>query len=156
MKPSYRLTLRSALRPDSILYPCLREGIQAVRASDRSALDEALRPLIADSLDFDTALAKAHPNAPRWDYFVSFPSKGCLFGLEVHPASGRKEVEAVIAKKTYSAPLMKAALHSGGISWWFWVPTRQVGLSPMDRTRRILQQNGITLVAREVSPHDLP
>jgi hypothetical protein len=144
------LTLSEALISGSSLHDQIVTGIGSVKKSDRKLIDPSVRPLFGDGVDLDAATAAEFPQAHRWDYVLSIPSKDKLIGIEPHSASDG-EVRVVIKKKQNAQGFLRSHLkpkHS--VAEWHWVTRGKVGFSRMDPVVRALNQNGIRFAGRSL------
>jgi hypothetical protein len=77
-------------------------GLQALPPGDRERISVSDTRNLKGSINIDSALKSAHPNAPRWDYGVAFQSRQNqpvhVFWIEVHPARTLKNRDEVSAK----------------------------------------------------------
>ncbi|MCP4250111.1 MAG: hypothetical protein GY778_23970 [bacterium] len=110
-----------------------------MRASDNHRL--------AGSVDVDSALAEALPNAPRWDYAIGYrPSSGTnevVHWVEVHPATDG-EVRKVEAKLRWLKEWMvenAAELAEMGRRF-VWISSGKTRLTPTAPALRRLAQQG--------------
>ena len=86
-----RRRFRIAAEACSALRSHVRNGLQALRRPDRTRVRAKNSRRLAGSIDVDSALAEALPNAPRWDYGIGHqpPSNRdeVVHWVEVHPAT---------------------------------------------------------------------
>jgi hypothetical protein len=131
------------------LADAVEPGKQALMHKHRSQVDARANALI-DSLDFDAALKKASPNAPRWDYLigVSGPNTTWVVALEVHPVTTHG-VADLIAKKNWSRSFLANAKVK--IEHWYWVATGpRLGIRRGGSEQRRLVQAGIKFPMHKV------
>jgi hypothetical protein len=78
-----------------------KPGLQALRAQDRTHLKPEDTQLLQGSVDVDSALQAAQPNAHRWDFAVGYLhahwQKDFVYWVEVHTANDT-EVKVVLDK----------------------------------------------------------
>jgi len=105
---------------------------------------------VIDSLNLDEASRTEYPHTPRWDYLLSFGTRGPVIAVEPHPADNG-EVNVVIAKKRAARDLLVRECPRGcPVARWFWISTNAGGFSRMDKVRRRLDQNGIEFRSRKL------
>jgi hypothetical protein len=88
-------------------------GLQALRAEDKPHIKAEDTHRLRGSVDVDTALQKAEPNANRWDFGIAYQHSDrddeVVYWTELHTASD-SEVKVVIAKARW----LLAWLKNGG------------------------------------------
>ena len=139
------MSFADAVRNTPEIAACLKPGLQALGSNSHKVKVNATREL-SGSIDIDTCLARAYPNAPRWDYVFGY--KDLVYYVEVHPADSTGEVKNVIAKfewlkqwRKRSSPDLEDLEHR---STYHWVSSG--GTEPMlkgGRYRRLLDRNRI-------------
>lgn len=72
-----------------------RVGKGAINSADRNKIEADNNNKIQGSLDIDSQVKALYPEAPRWDYVLSYDDK--LYYFEIHPAE-TSEVDRVIKK----------------------------------------------------------
>ncbi|MCA9155463.1 MAG: hypothetical protein KDA38_11780, partial [Planctomycetales bacterium] len=79
----------------------LCDGLQAVRTADKRHLRISVPESLVGSVDVDSTLKTAFPNAPRWDYAIGYHCSNrkveVVYWVEIHPASDG-EIKVVLAK----------------------------------------------------------
>lgn len=79
-----------------------RRGLRALPGSAAARVDVQRGTRLSGSVDIDSALKRLFPNDPRWDYVVGqrheLGRADSLHWIEVHPASGARNVDDVRAK----------------------------------------------------------
>jgi hypothetical protein len=146
--------LKDAFSSKSYLLRSVKKGMKAFLSSDVKLVAEAERSRIGDSLDLDTATRDEFPEENRWDYLTSLPDRSGIVGIEPHHARD-SEISVVIAKKQQATACLQSHLRDGyRVRKWFWVSSSKVGFSRMDRTRRLLDQNGIKFVGKVIRTFD--
>lgn len=146
--------IRSALENGSTLHSFVRDGVDGIEKKDRVCL-KLISATIADSLNLDAALLKAHPKDKRWDHLLGHAPSEVLVGVEVHKAE-QGEVSRVIAKKNATAQQLTPHLKAGRrVSTWLWVATDKVLFADTEKTRRRLDQSGIKFVHGVIRTKDL-
>lgn len=147
-KAGVQCTLSNALKPSSPLLRLVLTGLGAVLPADCKLIAIGERGKVGDSIDLDSATRTAQPNAHRWDYILSIPSRGKLIGLEPHSASDG-EVKVVIKKKQNAQTYLRTQLHGNySVAEWYWVTRGSVGFSRMSKSVRALSANGIGFSGR--------
>ena len=105
----------------------------------------------AGSLDIDSALLAAQPNAARWDYALMYD--GRVVYLEVHPAASGANINEVLAKvkwlrqwlKTQARALDALPRHT---SAFVWVASGKTALLPSGAQRIALANAGLKPVSQ--------
>ena len=145
------------LRSNSPLHGGILDGLKALKSAHvRDHLDEAIRPAFADSLDLDAALLRGNEQQHRWDYLMGHMPSGEVIAMEPHSANS-KGVKAVIAKREAARLHLRAHLKPGArISAWLWIASGKVDFAHTEKAIRLLDQNGITFVGKQVLPKHLP
>lgn len=147
------VSIECSLVEGSILASGVKPGIQAVKGTDRHAIDRAIRRDFRDSLNLDGSLASRHPDEPRWDYLLAHRTCG-IVALEIHPARNG-EIQVVIAKKRAAARQLRPHLKRGtGVQQWHWVASGTVALDPL-RAKLRLAAEGIGFAGRCLSKRHL-
>ncbi len=72
-----------------------KEGLMALKASDRKLIIVPNSRKIGGSLDIDNTTKSLYPNDTRWDYAVEYDDE--IFFIEVHPASTTK-IDLMLSK----------------------------------------------------------
>ena len=72
-----------------------KNGLSALRGSDRGLIVVPDTRKISGSLDIDGATERLYPKESRWDYAVEYDCE--VFFIEVHPAS-TTDLKAIIKK----------------------------------------------------------
>ena len=139
------MSFADAVRNTPDIAECLKPGLQALGSNSHKVKVNATREL-SGSVDIDTCLARAYPNAPRWDYVFGY--KDLVHYVEVHPADSTGEVKNVIAKFEWLKQWRKrSSLDLEDLehrSTYHWVSSG--GTEPMlkgGRYRRLLDRNRI-------------
>lgn len=144
------MLIDSALVSGSKLKSAVKGGLGAVKKADRKLIARDQHRRVGDSLDLDAAMRPEMPQSPRWDYALSVPDVSKIIGREPHPAKDA-EISVVIRKRRSALDYLRGHLRPGQhIAAWLWVTRGKVGFGKMEKARRILDQNGITFVGREV------
>ena len=78
---NHNVLLETILLPASSLRARVAKGLAAFKARDRNLILESERTKAGDSLDLDEAAREQFPEANRWDYLVSVPSKSYLIAI---------------------------------------------------------------------------
>jgi len=82
------------------LSSCAKDGLQAVKDSDRAKFEINNTRKLKKSVDIDNCLKNAYPSENRWDYLVLVDDSVEGYFVEIHPAS-TSEVATMIAKKQW-------------------------------------------------------
>lgn len=142
--------IRKVLVSKSKLRGLVADGLGALDAGHRTAIEVDLRPAFADSLEIDENLRKGRENENRWDYLLGHGEIDCVVGLEPHSATN-KEVTVVIKKRQMALEHIRSHLADGMyIRAWFWVASGKVDFVPMEKATNRLNNNGITFVGRQL------
>lgn len=144
---------RAAAEACSALRSHVRNGLQALRESDRAHVRARDGRRLAGSVDVDSALAEALPNSPRWDYGIGYrPSSKMdevVHWVEVHPATDG-EARKVEAKLEWLRDWMaENATELAGMDRRFvWVSSGRTRLTPTSPGLRRLAQKGCRHVGK--------
>lgn len=148
--------VRAALLPSSPLQGLVKEGLGAVGTAHRNYLHADVRGDFADSLELDEAMKAKHPSDPRWDYLLGHAPSAKVVALEPHSAKD-EEVDVVIRKRKAALEQLRDHLENGArVDRWLWMASGKVKFAALEKTRRLLDQNGIQFVANQVLPKHLP
>jgi hypothetical protein len=148
--------VRRALRADSGLLASVADGLGALKKGHRACLEDAVRQAFADSLDLDRAMAGGHEQENRWDYLLGHGPSHAVIAVEPHSAR-QDEVATVIRKRAAARDQLKEHLRDGArVTRWLWVASGKVRFADTERTRRLLDQNGIQFVGSRVLAKHLP
>lgn len=156
-KPKGKTPVRVGLRAESELQERVQNGAAALRKQHRSGLfSPDTLPTIADSLDLDAALVDGNEEQHRWDYLLGHGPSNVIIGVEPHSAK-QDEVSRVIHKRKAALQQLRAHLRDGvQVARWLWVSSGSVQFAGSEKTKRLLDQNGIEFVGRKVLPKHLP
>lgn len=125
-------------------------GKQAIKNADRNKVDAADSKCLQGSLDIDSQVKELYPDAPRWDYALSYDDK--IYFFEVHPAE-TSEVDKVISKvkwlrnwlKTKATDIDKLPKAANSYTW---VPSGRYAILSTANVMRRLSASGIVVVKR--------
>lgn len=147
--------IRKALRTESALLPQVANGLGAVADGHRGRITEAIRSAFSDSLEIDENLRPGREQENRWDYLLGHAATACVVGLEPHSAKD-EEVKTVILKRKQALEQLRPHLKDGAkVAAWFWVASGKNRFADTEKTRRLLDQNGIRFVCPELAAKDL-
>lgn len=156
MSSTTRPTFANAVRSIPSISSAYQDGIQALSASEKSAVRIADTRSLAGSVDLDHALEQQYPNDARWDYGVgvSGASRDRVVWLEFHPANSHS-VSEVVQKSKWLQKWLKAdgaPLRdlSGEKLDLRWVPTGRVSIRRGSSEQRKLATAGVGFPSREV------
>lgn len=142
--------IRSALKEQSSLVPEVRDGLGALKKSDRAFIDGPLHACFKDSLDIDVALRRGHDNENRWDYLLGYEPTAAVFALEPHSAR-EDQISTVIAKRAATKRHLVCHLKPNArIEAWLWVASGKVHFANTEKARIRLDQNGILFVGTKM------
>jgi hypothetical protein len=86
----------------------------------------------------------------RWDYLLGHTSSGQIVALEPHSAK-TDEISSVIRKRRAAIEQLRIHLRTGlHISSWLWVASGKNHFADTEKARRLLDQNGIEFVGKQV------
>ena len=149
------MTFRDAVTGTNGLTHAYRDGLQALKATDRPRIRCADPRKLTGSVDLDHALSDSHPNDPRWDYGIGVRNRRrseVVIWVEVHPASSR-HIQNVLDKLSWlrrwlasSAPLLDQLPRR-----FVWVASGKVALPRDSQQRRRLAAEGISLIGQRLS-----
>lgn len=142
-----------AVQATPALAQAYRSGLQALGGnSDKIKYDDSRR--LTGSVDVDKALLKfdkkKYGSEERWDYAIGFQPKQnaeVVHWVEVHPASGAKNVDDLLKKLTR----LKTWLKANGQSFerfpqhFHWVATSGVHIPPHTPAARKLMSSGLRM-----------
>lgn len=147
--------VRALLIPTSELHEHVADGLDAVKKSERGYLEASIRSGFTDSIDIDEALKPGRDQDHRWDYLLGWGAEHVV-ALEPHSATNH-EVKTVISKKKAALQQLQPHVNpTRSVRAWFWVASGKNDLTPLDKKRLILNQNGITFVAPMLTAKHLP
>lgn len=156
MTAAKKTPVRSALNPNSFLLNEVKDRLEAVKKKDRKLLADDIKAAFGDSLDIDSTLLKDHEQENRWDYLFGHNVSEQIIAVEPHTAA-QHEVEVVIRKRKYAKEQLASHLKSSArISRWLWVTRGKNHFADTEKVRRILDQNGIEFVGKQVLAKHLP
>lgn len=157
MKKRVRKTpLRSALLVDSSLQPSVVDGLAAVKTAHRNHFEDTIRSSFADSIDLDEAVRPGREQENRWDYLLGHTPSGAVVAVEPHSAK-QDEVTTVINKRRAAREHLKGHLRDNArVMKWLWVASGRVHFADTEKTRRLLDQNGIEFVGTKITAKHLP
>lgn len=143
---------RTAVAGTAALKDAYRKGLQALKNVDKARICCAAPRNLTGSVDLESALARSHPNDPRWDYGIGIRKahRGELVvWVEVHPATSRGAGE-VRRKWLWLTQWLRssAPLLNGMAARYVWVASGKVALPPNSPQRRRIAANGIHFVGR--------
>lgn len=140
-------------------------GKQALKSSDREAVQIAAGASLSGSVDLDTHFKPAEPNARRWDYGlgVQTTQQALAYWIEPHPASSTGEAKVMLEKlvwlkrKLGSASfdaLRKqtgAAREASGETPFRWVATPgPIAINKGSREARLIAAKGLAFPVRSL------
>jgi len=143
---------RIAVADTAALKDVYREGLQALKNVDKARIYCAAPRNLTGSVDLEKALAKSHPNDPRWDYGIGIHKAHhpeLVFWVEVHPATSRGADE-VCKKRSWLTQWLEssAPLLSRMAARYVWVASGKVALPRNSPQRRRIAANGIQFVGQ--------
>lgn len=142
--------IRRALRADSSLQPNVKDGLGAVKSAHREYFEVIARASLADSLDIDEGLKKGREQENRWDYLLGHDASKKLIAVEPHSADN-SEITTVIKKRGAAIRQLQTHFRSGtNVAKWIWVASGKVRFLQFEKTRILLDQNGIEFVGGKI------
>lgn len=151
-----RTPVRRALRDDSPLVAAVVDGFSAVEKKHHDCFEEGIRSCFADGLDLDKALKAGRDREHRWDYLLGHGPTMKIIAVEPHSAK-QDQISRVIEKRRHARDQLKDHLLAGArVSKWLWVASGSVQFADTEKARRLLDQNGIEFVGRQVRAKHLP
>jgi hypothetical protein len=108
---------------------------------------------ITGSVDLDTALRNAFPQAARWDYGIGYSSEEeKVFWIEVHPASSLHVNEVISKLQWLKQWLLTQATNLDNLPRQFiWIASGNVSLQPGSPQRKRLALNGLLFAGETFS-----
>jgi hypothetical protein len=157
MAPKKRKTpIRHALNADSTLQTAVEDGHGAFSVAHRNLIVQEIRPAFGDSLDLDAALRTDYPQENRWDYLLGHAESRKVVGVEPHSAKS-SEIGVVINKREAAKRQLMDHFKPGSrVSKWYWVASGKNQFLDTEKTKRLLDQNGIEFVGRQLLARHLP
>lgn len=147
--------VRALLVPASALHAHVADGLNAVKDSHRDYIESSIRSKFTDSIEIDEALKPGRDQEYRWDYLLGWGVEHVI-ALEPHSATNH-EVKTVILKKQAALQQLRSHVNpKRSVREWFWVASGKNNLTPLDKKRLLLAQNGITFVAPMLTAKHLP
>lgn len=142
------MTFREAVQATPSVRSAYRPGLQALSDSDAARIRAANSGRLTGSLNLDSALLAAQPNAPRWDYGIGFrrSRQEEALWVEVHPASSTS-VNKMLEKLAWlrqwledDAPSLEKLTQGG----FYWIATDgRVAISAHSQQARRLAKAGL-------------
>ena len=145
------MTFKKAVESTPDVKDAWNPGLQALRASDRRRLLPTAPRDLTGSVDLDTTLRNAHPNAARWDYAIGYRlnSREMIYWVEVHPATDG-EISVVLNKFAWLTTWLSAnAKQLNRFSREFvWISSSRASFTPLAPQAKRLASSGIRHVGR--------
>ncbi len=127
---------RKAVARVKALEGCCREGLGALLKRDKKLVSAPNTRKLQGSVNLDTCLKAAAPDAARWDYAIGYEAADGekVYYVEVHPAS-TADIPTVLAKHAWLREWLKTQAHAleklPAEHWW--VATGPIKLLPTSR-----------------------
>jgi hypothetical protein len=140
---------RRAVEETPSIRDAYRDGLQALRASDRAHVSAAEPRCLNGSIDLDSALRNAFPSAPRWDYGIAYQNNRrqseLVFWVEIHPARTVNHRNEITKKLDWLKNwLTTDGSHLGALkSRYVWVASGESAFTATSPQLRILAQSGL-------------
>lgn len=139
-------------------------GKQAMKSSDRKAVQVAVGARFSGSVDLDAHFKPNEPNAHRWDYGLGVQTSQALaYWVEPHPASSTGEAKVMLQKldwlrrKLGSASFgalrkqMDAARAVSGQTPFRWIATAgAIAITRGSREARLIAAKGLAFPVRSL------
>ncbi len=155
-KRSLKTPIRLSLVDNSPLLSSVSDGMDAVDTTHRKLFDDAIRSTFSDSLNLDESVKKGREQENRWDYLLGHEPSSNVVAVEPHSARN-DEISTVIKKRSAAREHLKEHLREKvKIEKWLWVTPGKVQFADTEKTRRLLDQNGIEFVGTKILPKHLP
>jgi len=133
----------------------VEDGLSAVSGRHRAHLADEIKNAFTDSLEIDENLKDGRDRENRWDYLLGHGALSCVIGMEPHTAKDQ-EVKTVIRKKQSAQQQLREHLQKGTrIEEWYWVASGKNRFLDTEKTRRLLDQNGICFICPKLHAKDL-
>jgi hypothetical protein len=147
------MKFKTAVLGTPVLAAAYRRGLQALKRSDIAHITCEEPRILTGSVDVETALNRALPNMPLWDYAVGVQGDqkaDAIIWIEVHPASSTGEVNTVLSKLNWlKSWLLETAPKLNGLSRkYVWVATGAVAFSSNSPQRRRVAHAGLQFAGR--------
>ena len=143
------MKFRTAVEDTDEIAAYLRSQLDALDKAHRNRIHAGRTSRIAGSVDIDSALQSAYPNARRWDYVVGYRrnnQEDRAYFIEVHPAEAG-EVERVLGKKKWLEGWMQGkALGDVRPREFVWLSAGGIRIPPNSPHKRRLSAHGLKLV----------
>lgn len=123
-----------------------RNGLQAIKGTEKTKFQADDTRLFTGSIDIDTATKQKYPEESRWDYAIEY--NGETFFVEVHPAS-TSEIDTVLAKLSWLKQWLKNeapginSLKAKSKPCYQWILTNSFNILKTSKQYKRLAQNGI-------------
>jgi hypothetical protein len=146
------MNFRRAIERTPAIAAAYQAGLQALRRIDRERVTARHPTLLSGSIDLDSALAAAHPRAPRWDYGIARKRRNggpdFVAWVEVHPAQTSTHIEEVLSKLAWIKNWLAQDGHllNRFDRSFHWVSSGRTAFTKTAPQLRKLAQNGLTLV----------
>ena len=146
------MTFRKAVAGTSALEDAYRDGLHGLEKTHRAKIVCVQSRNLTGSVNLDEALARSHPNDPRWDYGIGVRKpKGpeCVVWVEVHSATTHG-VNEVLKKHLWLKKWLASAapLLSKMTGQYVWIASGEVAIPSHSPYRRRLAAQGILFAGR--------
>lgn len=153
MKNASSTPTRNAFLEKSPLQSRIADDLNAIKKKDRDCFEPTIRGEFADSIDIDEAFKTGRENENRWDYLLGHEPSQQVIAVEPHSAKN-DEVKTVIRKRQAAREHLEGHLREDvRISKWLWVASGAVHFANTEKTRILLDQNGIEFVKKVLKKH---
>jgi hypothetical protein len=126
---------------------CCKNGLGAIKNSDRRKIRFSSSRDIKCSIDIDSCLKVKYPNANRWDYLICYKTDSIF--VEIHPAENTSNIEEVIKKKDWLDSIIKSSCINVQNKKFYWIASGRVKLKldPRSKQSKMLAKKRINLVS---------
>ena len=128
---------RKALKRIKALEGCYRDGLGALRKSDKERISAPNPRNLRGSADLDGCLKASAPHASRWDYAIGYGAKEeRVYYVEVHAAS-TSDIAIMLKKHRWLLRWLKEEPQARDLaalpSEYWWVASGKIKLLPTGR-----------------------
>ncbi|MCI0695880.1 hypothetical protein L0337_28250 [candidate division KSB1 bacterium] len=141
------MNFRTAVQATPALKKAFKDGLQALRQTDRSRIACKKPHDLAGSVNAGAMLEEALPNAPRWDYGVGVhidKNSDRVIWIEIHPASSH-HINDVLSKLQWLKSWLKTNAHRLDAlpREFVWVASGMIAMQPGSPQRKKLAECGL-------------
>jgi hypothetical protein len=145
------MRFRPAVLATPSISSAYRQGLGALRGTDRARIECRNTRDLRGSIDLDSALKSSDPQQPRWDYGIGLRKDSRsdrIVWLEVHPASPG-DIEEIRRKVSWLRTWMAGAPRLRALpSQLVWMASGKVTLVKTSPRFRRLAEDGVRFAGR--------